>query len=168
MTLKSDPMLKLWFENYTDGGIWKSDGLQRYSAELQKRVKQRLALVDDLSFWTGIEAKQFAKDLDIDVGSSNKPVVLEKLKPFYKEGRRYLAANGNLLLMRLRTDLIFELRQQGALGKLNITVLKNFAKRLGFDMAQKMSRKNMERSLKRLMEFGITNNDKVQQASGLF
>ena len=65
--------------------------------------------------------------------------------------------------MRFRTDLIFELRQQGALGKLNITVLKNFAKRLGFDMAQKISRKNLERSLARLMKFGVTATDMVQQ-----
>ena len=163
VTLKSDPMLKLWFQNYTKGGIWISDGLQRYSAELQKRVEQRLALVDDLSFWTGIEAKQFAKDLDIDVGSSNKPAVIEKLKPFYKEGRKYLTANGNLLLLQLRTALISDLRQRGPLGKLHITVLKSFAKRLGFDMAHIMRRKTMEKSLQRLMNFGITDNDIVLQ-----
>ena len=87
----------------------KNYGLLRFAAELQKKVKRRLALVNDLSFWTRIEAKQFAKYLDVDFGSSNKEAVINILKPFY-EGRSSLAANWNLLLMRYRSDLISELR----------------------------------------------------------
>ena len=161
-SLKRDPLLKLWFENYSEDGIWKSDGLQSFEAELQMRVKQRLALVDDLSFWTGKEAKRFAKDLDLDAGSLNKQPLLNLLKPFYDEGRRSLTANGNLLLMRFRSDLILELRKQESLGKLSITAIKSFAKRLGFDMAQKISRKNLEKSLERMMIVGVPVTDMKQ------
>ena len=122
----------------------------------------RLALVDDLSFWTGLEAKQFAKNLDVPIGS-NKAAVLRVLKPLYDEGREYLTANGDLLLKRLRSDLLIKLRRQGTLGKLKISVLKSFSKRLGFDMSQKISRKHMEASLQTLMESCVETTDTAQQ-----
>ena len=126
-SLKVDPLLKLWFQNYTEEGIWKTDGLQGFSSALRKKELMRLALVDDLSFWTGLEAKQFAKNLDVPIGS-NKAAVLRVLKPLYDEGREYLTANGDLLLKRLRSDLIMKLRREGTLGKLKISVLKSFSK----------------------------------------
>ena len=94
-SLKADPLLKLWFENYTDDGIWRSDGLECFAAGLRKKEIQKLALVEDLSFFTGDELKQYAKNLDLYVGSSNKSEVIKILKPFYEEGRKYLSANGN-------------------------------------------------------------------------
>ena len=86
-SLKVDPLLKLWYENYTREGIWKTDGLLTFASALRKKKLMRLPLVDDLRFWTGLEAKQFAKNLDIPLASSNKPAVLKALKPFMmKEG----------------------------------------------------------------------------------
>ena len=85
------------------------------------------------------------------------------LKPLHDEGREYLTANGNLLLKRLRSELIFKLRQQGTLGKLKITVLKSFAKRLGFDISQRISRRNLEKSLEKLMKDGVTATGKAHQ-----
>ena len=155
-SLKVDPLLKLWFQNYTNDGIWKTDGLLAFTSALRKIELMRLALVDDLSFWTGLEAKQLARNLDVNVGSSNKPEVLKMLKPLYDEGRKYLTANGNLLLMRLRSELILKLRQHGTLGKLKITVLKSFAKRLGLDISQRISRRNLEKYLEKLMKEGVT------------
>ena len=136
--------------------------MQNFSSALRKKELMRLALVDDLSFWTALEAKQFAKNLDVPIGS-NKAAVLRILKPLYDEGREYLTANGDLLLKRLRTELIFKLRQQGTLGKLKISVLKSFAKRLGFDMSQRISRKNMEASLQTLMESCVLTTDTAHQ-----
>ena len=155
MSLKRDPLLKLWFENYTEDGIWKGDGLQSFAAGVRKKELQRLALVDDLVFFTGEELKLYAKNLDLYVGSANKPEVIKILKPFYAEGRKHLSANGNRLLRLLRSELLLKLRQQGALGKLRITDLKSYAKRLGFDMSQRTSRKNLERSLEKLMVDGV-------------
>ena len=154
-SLKSDPLLKLWFENYTEDGIWKSDGLQSFAVGVRKKELQRLALVDDLIFFTGEELRLYAKNLDLYVGSSNKPELIKILKPFYVEGRKLLSANGNQLLRFHRSGLLLQLREQGALGKLRITVLKSYAKRLGFDMSQRKSRKNLERSLEKLMEDGV-------------
>ena len=76
-SLKSDPLLKLWFENYTKDGIWKSDGLQSFASGLRKKELQRLALVEDLTFFTGGELKLYAKNLDLYVGSSNKPEMIK-------------------------------------------------------------------------------------------
>ena len=154
-SLKRDPLLKLWFENYTEDGIWKGDGLQSFAAGVRKNELQRLALVDDLIFFTAEELKLYAKNLDVYVGSANKPEVIKILKPFYAEGRKLLSANGNRLLRLLRSELLLKLRQQGALGKLRITDLKSYAKRLGFDMSQRTSRKNLERSLEKLMVDGV-------------
>ena len=64
-SLKSDPLLKLWFENYTEDGIWKSDGLQSFAVGVRKKELQRLALVDDLIFFTGEELRLYAKKLDL-------------------------------------------------------------------------------------------------------
>ena len=155
MSLKRDPLLKLWFENYTEDGIWKGDGLQSFAVGVRKKELQRLALVDDLIFFTGEELKLYAKNLDLYVGSANKPEVIKILKPFYAEGRKLLSANGNRLLRLLRSELLLKLRQQGALGKLRITELKSYAKRLGFDMSKRTSRKNLERSLEKLMVDGV-------------
>ena len=141
MSLKTDPLLKLWFENYTKDGIWKSDGLQSFASGLRKKELQRLALVEDLTFFTGEELKLYAKNLDLYVGSSKKPEVIKILEPFYHQGRKLLTADGNRLLTLLRSDLLLKLRQQGTLGKLRITVLKSYAKRLGFDMAKRISRR---------------------------
>ena len=156
VSLKRDPLLKLWFENYTEDGIWKGDGLQSFAAGVRMKELQRLALVDDLIFFTGEELRLYAKNLDIYVGSANKPEVIKILKPFYAEGRKLLSANGNRLLRLLRSELLLKLRKQGALGKLRITDLKSYAKRLGFDMTQRITRKNLERSLEKLMVDGIT------------
>ena len=123
-------------------GIWKSDGLQSFAAGVRKKELQRLALVEDLTFFTGEELKLYAKNLDLSVGSSKKPEMIKILKPFYEQGRKYLSANGNRLLRVLRSDLLVKLRQQGPLGKLRVTVLKSYAKRLGFDMSQRKSRRN--------------------------
>ena len=154
-SLKSDPLLKLWFNNYTEDRVWKSDGLQRFAAGLRKKELQKLALVDDLIFFTGDELKLYAKNLDLSVGTSNKPELIKILKPFYVEGRKLLSANGNRLLRLLRSGLLVKLRNQGPLGKLKITVLKSYAKRLGFDMSQRKSRINLERSLKKLMDDAV-------------
>ena len=154
-SLKRDPLLKLWYENYTEDGIWKGDGLQSFAAGVRNKELQRLALVDNLIFFTGEELKLYAKNLDLYVGSANKPEVIKILKPFYAEGRKLLSANGNRLLRLLRSELLLKLRQQGALGKLRITDLKSYAKRLGFDISQRTSRKNLERSLEKLMVDGV-------------
>ena len=37
MSLKRDPLLKLWFENYTEDGIWKGDGLQSFAVGVRKK-----------------------------------------------------------------------------------------------------------------------------------
>ena len=42
--------------------------------------------MDDLIFFTGEELKLYAKNLDLYVGSANKPEVIKILKPFYAEG----------------------------------------------------------------------------------
>ena len=102
MSLKSDPLLKLWFENYTKDGIWRSDGLQSFAAGVRKKELQRLALVEDLTFLTGAELRLFARNLDLYMRSSNKPEMIKILKPFYEQGRKYLSANGNRLLKLLR------------------------------------------------------------------
>ena len=155
-SLKIDPLLKLWFENYTKDGIWKSDGLQSFADGQRKKELQRLALVEDLIFFTLDELKLYAKNLDLYVGSSNKPEMIKILKPFYEQGRKYLTANGNRLLKLHRSDLLLKLSQQGTLGKLKIAVLKSYAKRLGFDMAQRIIRRNLERDLEKLMADGVT------------
>ena len=155
MALKTDPLLKLWFENYTTDGIWKSDGLQTFAEGLRKKEIERLALVEDLSFFTGQELRQYAKNLDLHVGSSNKPKLLQILTPFYEQGREYITANKNHLMKQLRSDLLLKLRQKGKLGKLKITVLKSFAKRLGFDTSLRINRRNLERSLEKLMDDGV-------------
>ena len=67
-----------------------------------------------------------------------------------------MSANGNQLMKLHRSELLSKLRQQGKLGKVKITVLKSFAKRLGFDTSQRISRRNLERSLEKLMEDGVT------------
>ena len=162
-SLKSDPLLKLWFENYTVDGIWKSDGLQSFASGVRKKELQRLALVDDLIFFTGEELKLYAKNLDLYVGSSNKPEVIKILKPFYAEGRKLLSANGNRLLRLLRSDLLSKLRRQGTLGKLKLTVLKSYAKRLGFDMSQRITRRNLQRDLQKLMDDGETDINMAPQ-----
>ena len=90
------------------------------------------------------------------MGSSKKPEVIKILEPFYHQGRKLLTADGNRLLTLLRSDLLLKLRQQGTLGKLRITVLKSYAKRLGFDMVKRISRRKLERSLEVLMDVGLT------------
>ena len=47
--------------------------------------------------------------------------------------------------------------------KLKITVLKSFAKRLGFDISQRISRRNLEKSLEKLMKDGATATGKAHQ-----
>lgn len=133
-SLKNDPLLNLWFENYTKDGILKSDGLQSFAVGGWKKELQRLASVEDLSFFTCEELKLYAKNHDIYVGSSNKPEMIKILGPFYEQGRKYLSANRNRLSEVLRADLLIKLRQQGTLGELKITVLMSHAKRLGFNM----------------------------------
>ena len=34
-SLKVDPLLKLWFQNYTEYGIWKCDGLLSFASALR-------------------------------------------------------------------------------------------------------------------------------------
>ena len=107
-SLKSDPLLKLWFNNYTKQGIWKHDGLKSFTAALRKQNVMRLALVNDLNMLTAEEAKQFAKELNLHVGNLKKPGVIIKLQPFYTEGREYLCANNRALLLSKRRDILYQ------------------------------------------------------------
>ena len=45
ISLKSDPLLGLWLGNYSDVGIWQTDGLQSFTRALKDKVKMRLALI---------------------------------------------------------------------------------------------------------------------------
>ena len=80
-SLESDPLLRLWFNNYAQG-IWKHDGLKSFTAALRKHNLMRLALVDDLNMLTADEAKKFAKELDLHVGDLKKQGLISKLQPY--------------------------------------------------------------------------------------
>ena len=158
-SLKSDSLLKLWFNNYTKEGIWKHDGLKSFTAALRKQNVLRLALVDDLNMLTAEEAKQFAKELDIHVGNLKKPGLINKLKPFYTEGREYLCANDGVLLLCKRRDILSQLRNLGKLGKLKIQVLKQYSKRLGVNILEVRGRRNLELALSNLLTMGLQSHD---------
>ena len=81
-SLKSDPLLRLWFNNYTPQGVWKHDGLKSFTAALRKHNLMRLALVDDLNMLKANEAKKFAKELDLFVGDLKKQGLIRKLQPY--------------------------------------------------------------------------------------
>ena len=157
-SLKSDSLLKLWYNNYTKG-IWKHDGLKSFTAALRKQNVMRLALVNDLNMLTAEEAKQFAKELDIHVGNLKKPGVINKLKPFYTEGREYLCANDGELLLCKRRDILSQLRNLGKLGKLKIQVLKQYSKRLGVNILEVRGRRNLELALNNLLTMGLQSHD---------
>ena len=129
-SLKSDSLLNLWFNNYTQQGIWKHDGLRSFAAALRKQNVMRLALVNDLNMLTAEELKKFARELDVHVGNLKKPGLIIKLKPYYSEGREYLCANKGALLLSRRLDVLNQLRQLGNLGKLKIQILEQYSKRL--------------------------------------
>ena len=158
-SLKSDPLLKLWFNNYTKQGIWKHDGLKSFTAALRKQNVMRLALVNDLNMLTAEEAKQFAKELDVHVGNLKKPGVIIKLQPFYTEGREYLCANNRALLLSKRRDILYQLRNLGKLGKLKIQVLKQYSKRLGVNILEVRGRRNLELALNNLLSIGLQTHD---------
>ena len=80
-SLKADPLLRLWVNNYTSDGVWKDDGLRSVTAALRKQTVMDLGLVDDLNMLTVEEAMKFAKELDIYVGKSTKPELVNKLQP---------------------------------------------------------------------------------------
>ena len=157
-SLKSDSMLKLWFNNYTQQGIWKHDGLRSFSAALRKQNVIRLGLVDDMNMLTAEEAKKFAKDLDIHVGDLKKPGLINKLKPYYNEGREYLCANRGALLLSQRREILEQLRKQGKLGKLKIQILKQYSKRLGVNVLEVRGRRNLELALNNLLSMGLQSN----------
>ena len=158
-SLKSDSLLKLWFNNYTKKGIWKHDGLKSFSAALRKQNVMRLALVNDMNMLTAEEAKQFSKELDIHVGNLKKPGVILKLQPFYNEGREYLCANNGALLLSKRRDILYQLRNLGKLGKLKIQVLKQYSKRLGVNILEVRGRRNLELALNNLLSMGLQSHD---------
>ena len=66
-SLKADPLLRLWVNNYTPDGVWKDDGLRSVTAALRKQTVMNLGLVDDLNMLTVEQARKFAKELDIYV-----------------------------------------------------------------------------------------------------
>ena len=47
-SLRSDSLLNIWFNNYTEG-TWRDDGLKSFEVALRKQTVMRLALVDDLN-----------------------------------------------------------------------------------------------------------------------
>ena len=158
-SLKSDSLLKLWFNNYTKQGIWKHDGLKSFTAALRKQNVIRLALVNDLNMLTAEEAKQFAKELDLHVGNLKKPGVIIKLQPYYSEGREYLCANRGALLLSQRRGILDQLRELGKLGKLKIQVLKQYSKRLGVNILEVRGRRNLELALNNLLSMGLQSQD---------
>ena len=150
-SLKSDPLLRLWFNNYTQDGVWKHDGLRSFTAALRKQTVMSLALVDELNMLTAEEARKFAKELDIYVGKLTKPGLISKLQPYWTEGRRYLSENGGVFLVTQRRGILDKLRKLGNLGNLKIQVLKHYSKRLGINVLEVRGRKNLELALSKLL-----------------
>ena len=157
-SLKSDSLLRLWFNNYTKG-IWKHDGLKSYTATLRKQNLMRLALVDDLNLLTAEEARTFTKDLDLYDGNLKKQGLITKLLPYYSEGRGYLCANRGELLLSKRKSILDQLRKLGKLGKLKIQVLKQYSKRLGVNVLEVRGRRNLELALNNLLSMGLQSHD---------
>ena len=112
-SLKSDPLLRLWFNNYTPDGVWKHDGLRSFTAALRKQTVMSLALVDELNMLTAEEARKFAKVLDIYVGKLTKPGLVNKLQPYWTEGRRYLSENGGVYLVTQRRGVLDKFTEIG-------------------------------------------------------
>ena len=91
----------------------------------------RLALIEDLKFLNISEAKKFAKDLDIYVGTSNKAEIISLLTTSYLEGRELLKANDSKILKQLREEVLSSLVNKNKVEKLSTSSLKSYAKQLG-------------------------------------
>ena len=107
--------------------------------------------MDELNILTAEEARKFAKELDIYVGKLTKPGLVNKLQPYWTEGRRYLSENGGVFLVTQRRRILDKLQKLGNLGNLKIQVLKHYSKRLGINVLEVRGRKNLELALNNLL-----------------
>ena len=126
---------------------------------MRKQNVMRLALLDDLNMLTAVEARKFARELDIYVGNLKKPGLISKLQTYNCEGREYLCANMGALLFSKRRYTLDHLRKLGNLGKLKIQVLKQYSKRLGVNVLQVRGRRILEIALNKLLSKGSQSRD---------
>ena len=130
-TLKWDPYLPMFFENFDETGRWKSDGLREYRQKFVINVKLRLGLIDSLDLLTVEEMKKSAQQLDIIIPKANKRTsLIEKLATAHAEGKKMLNKHNGHLLNVLRLKLLKQLQKQN-IATMQLKTLRYFAKRLG-------------------------------------
>ena len=132
MTLKWDPYLRLFFQNFDENGKWQPNGLKKQRVEFVTKVKLELGLTE-LSELTVPELKKFADKLDVIVASKkstpNKANYMKSLKKAHAEGQKMLNKDNGHLLKVYRLKLLKEL-QKKQIEKLDLSELRYYCRRL--------------------------------------
>ena len=143
-TLKRDPMLNSWLQNYDSDHKWKPDGFVQAEKARLRKVKMNLALVDDLASLTKEEGTKFIKELDLpvqpDLKSAGHKAVLEQC---WKEGRSILEADGGKQLILFRIQELQNLKKLGNIYTVPLKILRIVARRMGIYGTTKMSKKKI-------------------------
>ena len=103
-------MLRDWYNNYNSDGSWKRDGFVKAQKDYVAKIKQNLALVDDLGSITKEEAKKFLNQLDLRYDQkADANSLKESLRESWEEGRQVLEAHNKKLLKIFRLHELSEL-----------------------------------------------------------
>ena len=158
-TLKWDPRLRMFFDNFDETGKWKPHGLQKHRDEFTNLVKLKLGMVD-LPHLTVAELKKFAADLDLIV--SKKPTKQEYIRVLsdaHAEGKKILMADDAKLLKFHRSKLMQELRKK-KMKHLKLKDLRHYAKNLGVKNCMNVGRAELKHELNQILnQTKVSNTD---------
>ena len=149
-TLKWDPYLRMFFQNFDETGKWKPNGLQEHRAKFVKSVKLELGLID-LDQLTVDEMKKFARDLDVIVSKPDRQAYITKLFSAHAEGRNMLKKDGSHLLNLQRLKFLKEL-QKHVIQTMTLQKLRHYAKRLGINNCMTASRSKLQQKLQKCVQ----------------
>ena len=143
-TLKRDPLLKDWLNNYDSDQKWKPDGFVQMEKERSEKIKMNLALIDDLASLTKEEGIKFIRDLDLSVEPGLKTANFATvLKQSWHEGRSILEAENGKKLAMFRMQVLTNLKKLGNIRSVRLKILRAVARRMGIYGTPKMSRKKI-------------------------
>ena len=155
--LKRDPLLLDWYKNYSVDGSWKRDGFVKAQKEHLSKIKQNLALVDNIETITKEEAKKFLKQLDLQFDERGGACSLrQSLRTSWEEGRQILEADNNKLLNAFRLHELKELAHYMQKNYIRVKKLRSIARKVGIKNTGNMSRVtlllNLDKAARRYME----------------
>ena len=148
-TLKQNPLLAQWLNNYDANGKWQQRGFQKQQKVILEKYKTKLALVE-LDDWSNKELVTFIKELNLIMPRKRRAEYKKTLQVIHAKIRTTLLENNGRLLKKEQETWKQNLRAK-QWKNMNNELLKTHAKCIGIQINQYTPDKKVRKAVEQVL-----------------